>query len=478
MSTSNSQLSAHSLLSEARLLFHPLRIEEVDEHPLKGLVRFGPYSRSLLHSVIDPIRIAIVAPLGGVKAVQRLLNELCQQQAPNERRAYLVQYPGFTRVFRVGLAAASNNAMFEFPMEFEDALSRSQSPYITLADGISRALNAVCAHSHEFDVVAIYLPNRWQSGFFGPGQNGFDLHDYIKAIMASRGIATQIITDNALSYHCRCSVAWRLSIALYCKAGGVPWKMANSDPETAFVGLSYALREGQGPRFVTCCSQVFDADGAGLEFVAYETDDVHIERDNPFLNRNEMRRVMTRSLALYQRRHSGRLPKRVVVHKSTHFKPDEIEGCFDALHGSPAIDLIQIQQDVGWRGVLIDQPSTPGMTKGSPHGYPVHRGTTLQLDGKTILLWTQGNAPTAVGGKDFYKEGKGIPTPLMLRRCAGHGAWDPHCHSILGLTKMNWNNDGLYDRLPVTLAYAHVLARVIKRMPHMSPQAYQFRYFM
>jgi hypothetical protein len=368
--------------------------------------------------------------------------------------------------------------MFEFPKEFEDALARSQSPDVTLAQGILRALNAISAHRHEFDVVAIYLPNRWQAGFFGPGENGFDLHDYIKAIMASRGIPTQIIRDNALTYHCRCSVSWRLGIALYCKAGGVPWKMSNSDPETAFVGLSYALREGQGPKFVTCCSQVFDSDGAGLEFVAYETDDVHVERDNPFLTRNEMRRVMTRSLALYQRRHSGRVPKRVVVHKSTPFKPDEVEGCFDALRGSPAIDLIQIQQDVGWRGVLIDQPTAPGVTKGSPHGYPVHRGTTLQLDGKTTLLWTQGNAPTAVGGKDFYKEGKGIPTPLMLRRCAGHGAWDPHCQSILGLTKMNWNNDGLYDRLPVTLAYAHVLARVIKRMPQMNPQAYQFRYFM
>lgn len=478
MSTSPSQLSAHSLLPEARLLFHPARLEEVDEHPLRGLVRFGPYSRSLLHSVLDPIRVAIIAPFGGLKAVHRLLNELGQQHAPNERRAYLVNYPGFTRVFRVGLAAASGNALFEFPKEFDDALSKSQSPYVTLAEGISRALSGVSAHRHEFDVVAIYLPSRWQDGFFGPGENGFDLHDYIKAIMASRGIPTQIITDNALNYRCRCSVSWRLAIALYCKAGGVPWKMVNSDPETAFVGLSYALREGQGPKFVTCCSQVFDSDGAGLEFVAYETDDVHVERDNPFLNRNEMRRVMSRSLALYQRRHSGSVPKRVVVHKSTPFKPEEVEGCFDALRGSPAIDLIQIQQDVGWRGVLIDQPTAPGVTKGSPHGYPVHRGTTLQLDGKTTLLWTQGNAPTAVGGKDFYKEGKGIPTPLMLRRCAGHGAWEPHCQSILGLTKMNWNNDGLYDRLPVTLAYAHVLARVIKRMPQMNPQAYQFRYFM
>ena len=60
------------------------------------------------------------------------------------------------------------------------------------------------------------------------------------------------------------SVMWRLGIALYCKAGGVPWKLAEHDPETAFVGLSYAMRFGatQDVTFVTCCSQVFDSDGA------------------------------------------------------------------------------------------------------------------------------------------------------------------------------------------------------------------------
>ena len=108
--------------------------------------------------------------------------------------------------------------------------------------------------------------------------------------------------------------------------------------------------------FVTCCSQVFDSDGAGLEFIAYETDDVRIERDNPFLSRTEMRRVMARSLALYQRRHGGRSPKCVVIHKTTEFKPDEVDGCFDAWSSCEGIDLYQIQQNTLWRGVLIDPP--------------------------------------------------------------------------------------------------------------------------
>ena len=79
-------------------------------------------------------------------------------------------------------------------------------------------------------MVAIYLPNRWARGFFGPEGDEFDLHDYIKAVAAVRGIPTQVL-NGALAYPCRCSVMWRLGIAFYTKAGGIPWKLADVDPE-------------------------------------------------------------------------------------------------------------------------------------------------------------------------------------------------------------------------------------------------------
>ena len=73
--------------------------------------------------------------------------------------------------------------------------------------------------------------------------------------------------------------------------------MSDALPDTAYIGLSYALRKAtDGTDFVTCCSQVFDAEGAGLEFVAYETSDVKVVRRNPYLSHSEMRRVMARVL--------------------------------------------------------------------------------------------------------------------------------------------------------------------------------------
>jgi hypothetical protein len=83
--------------------------------------------------------------------------------------------------------------------------------------------------------------------------------------------------------------------------------------------------------------------------------------------------------------------------------------------------------------------------------------STFQLGPHEALLWTQGNLPAVAKGKDYYKEGKGTPEPLLLVRHAGLGSIDDLCRETLALTKMDWNNDGPYDRLPVTLNFAGTL---------------------
>jgi hypothetical protein len=200
---------------------------------------------------------------------------------------------------------------------------------------------------------------------------------------------------------------------------------------SAFIGIDYALRTATGPesRFAICCSQVFDAEGSGLEFVAYEADGVHMFGKNPFLRRDQMLKVMARSLAIYHRKHAGDPPRRVVVHKNTEFRSEEIEGVFDAFPTADNIELIHVQQQCGWRGVLISRPQ-------QPHGYPCHRGTALQIGSHEVLFWTQGNLPEITGGKDYYKEGKGIPEPLLRVRHAGLSSIDDVCRETLALTKV------------------------------------------
>ena len=319
----------------------------------------------------------------------------------------------------------------------------------------------------------ILLPEEWEPAFYGDKEDDFNLHHYIKAVAAFEGISTQFLNDQSLTYYCRCSVMWRLGIALYTKAGGVPWALADVDPGTAFIGIDYALRPTAtaDSRFAICCSQVFDAEGTGIEFVAYEADGVQMFGKNPFLHRDQMMKVMVRSLNIFQKKHNGDMPTRVIVHKNTEFKSYEVDGIFDALPNVENIELVHVQQNSHWQGVLIS-------SRNKADGYPCHRGTTVQLGEHTSLLWTQGNFPEVANGRAYFKEGKGTPAPLMLTRYAGRGSMDNICRETLALTKMDWNNDGPYDRMPVTLSFAGTLAAVIKQMPKLTPQSYPVRLFM
>jgi len=407
------------------------------------------------------------------------MKELNSVARPTERTDYLPEWPGFHRVFGLHMRGAGTGCHIELDKELESEFRDSSTPHVVLADRLIRAIQGLEAHRAKFDVLFIYIPQRWSPGYVGKPGEDFDLHDHIKAATAARRLPVQLVReDKALAYQHRASVMWRIGLALYAKAGGVPWKLAEVDPETAYIGISYAVRppDSGRPRFVTCCSQVFDAEGSGLEFVAYDAHEVEVQRDNPFLSRTEMFRVMTRSIDLYRRRHAGSSPRRVMVHKTTEFKTDEVDGCMEALHLCEAVDLVQIVEDVGWRGIRVD--SDDGATKGKAAAFPISRGTLIGLGPREALLWAHGDVRGINDRKAYFQGGRSTPCPVRLVRHAGHGPWDETARAILALSKMDWNNDSLYDPLPVTIGYAKVLARVVKRMRGLGSAPYQFRFFM
>ena len=473
-STKPYQLPGHWVFGEPYLRFGSKDARDVDIHPMRGLLRWGPYSKDKLAAVSNPIRLAMIAPFGASDRLVHQIRELEQSHQPRERKAYLPAFPGFEKIFGARIARGGQGTSIELPNDLTEQMLQSPTPHLVLAQALTRALFALRNLRNDYDVVVVLLTDVWSAGFRGPTNEDFDLHDYVKAYAASEGICIQILRDSsALDYHCRCSVAWRLGIALYTKAGGIPWVLADVESGTAFIGIDYALRAGGSAdsRFAICCSQVFDAEGSGLEFIAYEAEGVQMFGKNPFLRREQMLKVMARSLAIYQKKHAGDPPRRVVVHKNTQFRPEEVEGVFDALPHAENIELVHVQQSCGWRGVLISAPQ-------QPHGYPCRRGSALQLGDYEALLWTQGNLPEIANGKDYFKEGKGTPEPLLLTRYAGLGSIEDLCRETLALTKMDWNNDGPYDRLPVTLNFAGTLATIVKRMPKLEPRSYPVRLFM
>lgn len=466
------EFPGYRIFNEPELMFDALTPKPYHIHPLMGLIEFGPYSRQI--TPIDTIRVAVICPIGCLHVVRTLFSEFNKTHQPKERKDYLPSYIGFEQIFKSKILLLEESQSIQF--DSQKIINGNNKPYINLSNELATAIQAINRQSLDFDVLVIFLPESLSMGFTD-AETDFDLHDFIKATTAIHNIPTQILRESkAIDYNCRCSVMWRLSIALYVKAGGVPWKLASTNTETAFIGLSYSTRfNTQTNRFdfTTCCSQVFDADGTGLEFIAYDTGDIAFRvGDNPFLTRSEMRKLMSKSLSLYQKRHSGRAPKTLIVHKTSYFSKDEIDGAFDAIPSNIKLELLQIVESSNWRGIKYLKQGS-GAT---PASYPIERGCFFQSGQQEVMLWTQGNV--RLGGKNFFKEGKNIPAPITIRRFAGDGGWDQNCQAIMGLTKMNWNHDALYDKLPVTLGYAKVLASTIKRMNNMVNKPYEFRYFM
>jgi hypothetical protein len=410
-----------------------------------------------------------------------VFQEIRTKQRPQERRQYLQDFDGFSNVFGIGIDCPlqpQDERACELPMAQIVAALKDPEPQRQVAEIVLSGVRQLATKKHLFDVLVVYLPDWLSPAFRSPAEDlesDFDLHDTLKAACAAQGIPVQILNDDALKYFCRCSVAWRLSLAMYTKAGGIPWKLAGFENRHAYVGLSYCLRKGAPAQFVTCCSQIFDAEGTNLRFLLYESQDGLYEGKNPYLSRQDMRRVMARTIDLYQRQ-KGAPPTRLVVHKTTPFRPEETDGCIDALGSVDDLELLTVSASTPWHAIRIDAPKTAGL-KGEPAMYPVERGTVLPLGSFEYALWTQGNA-SGIGTGKYFKEGKGIPHPLLVTRHLGTGGAHSSARELLGLTKMNWNNDSLYDRLPVTLSYAAVLARVVKRLGTLSSSPYDFRFFM
>ena len=261
----------------------------------------------------------------------------------------------------------------------------------------------------------------------------------------------------------------------------MPWKLTGLSQDEAFIGISYAIKPAAGGNlYSTCCSQIFDPDGTGFHFVAYDAREFTQDgRRNPYLSYYEMQSVLSRSLQIYQSRHFGRTPRKITVHKNTAFKEEEILGALDSFRDGTEVELVQIVKSVPWKGIRFDEQKTP-----KPHNYPVERGDVrVQSNAMKHCLWTQGSVRgvhVSNPSNNVYKEGplKPTPSPILLRRFTGAGGWHETCSAILGLTKMDWNNNTLYKKLPATLVYSKYFADIVQQNPNIVDMVYDFRNFM
>lgn len=299
----------------------------------------------------------------------------------------------------------------------------------------------------------------------------FDFHDHIKAQAADpkRNFVTQIISPKTMVFseekQSAALIAWNFSVGTYYKATGVPWKLADINENTCFIGISFYHEIIKGNKAMR----------ASIAQVYMRTGESQVITGRPFewnqeekgryvqLNSSQMAEIVSDSVRIFydQRRI---LPERLVVHKSSRFSEEEIKGCLDGAENVDEIDLVHISEDVGFRAYH------------HKHDFPVVRGTlvTHSHESNEAMLFTSGYVPALAS-----YPGPSAPRPIHLKCQRIDTSIETICTDILGLSKLDWNSSTFYTKLPVTIGVSKKVGDILAEMvlANISPPP-SYRYYM
>jgi hypothetical protein len=274
-------------------------------------------------------------------------------------------------------------------------------------------------------------------------------------------VPTQVVRlqtyDPAYEVQSEATRAWNLSVALLYKAGAIPWRPASLDNETCFVGVSFHhLKRRGGSLLYASVAHAFS--NAVEPFILRGSPIPHHQTKNkqPYLLPAEAEAIGRRVVDGYRIR-TGANPLRLVIHKTSHFAPEEVEGFASATKNEVPNTSLVWMRSTGFRLLRrgLQEPL---------------RGTFCNVGDDRTFLFTTGYVK-------WWEEypGPHIPAPLEI------GADDPLARSfeILSLSKMNWNSaDGL-GRMPITLGFARRVGMIMTELDEDDPEPNpSYRFYM
>ncbi len=289
--------------------------------------------------------------------------------------------------------------------------------------------------------------------------NGFfNIHHALKAHAMRTGFTTQVVWESTLKDSNPASVAWNLFTALYYKAGNNPWRLQSLPDNTCYVGVSFFKESPRiGADLQTSLAQVFGA-GEGIVLKG-EKAVFNKERDRkPHLSEDGAEKLLARAIQSYTLQHNAP-PKRVVVHKTSRYWPEELRGMRKALAGIYYYDFL-----------ALESRETRFMRVGKR---PPLRGTVIQLGRRNYLIYCNGYVP-------YLRSypGKRIPRPLEVIEHHGDSPAVTVCQEILALTKLNWNSCAFGSGIPITIRFARDVGKILTELPKDVQPATKYKFYM
>ena len=278
----------------------------------------------------------------------------------------------------------------------------------------------------------------------------FDLHDYLKVVGFEYKLKTQVIKPKTLRFESGtedpATIAWNFVVANFYKSTGIPWKLADLEPETVHVGVSFYNDIGLQavPVVRAAIAQVYMKTGDSQVIRGMEIP-VQREEESRILNLTEGQAfdILDKAIALFRRQHDNMDPLRIVVHKKSPFTDNELNGFHKAAEGINIQDYLHISERPDLR-VLANRK------------YPIMRGSVFVENEKEFYIFTTGYIPAF----DTYP-GSEVPRPLKISIAEPKSPISTLARDIMNLTKLDWNTASFAKHLPVTISVSQKVGDIM-----------------
>lgn len=254
--------------------------------------------------------------------------------------------------------------------------------------------------------------------------------------------------------------AWNLLTALYYKAGGTLWRLTRDPSEysACYVGISF-YRSIDRDRLLTSVAQVFNERGEG---VIVRGANAFIDKNDrqPHLSKNDAYDLLCNAIKTYRKEHRT-IPARLVIHKTSMSNSEEIDGFREATDNEriDTLDLLNLRRSF----TRLFRIGT----------YPPIRGSYIQLDDRSGLIYLRGSVPFFQCYPGLY-----IPKPIEFHVSIANSGMHTIAKEILALSKLNWNNTQFDGGEPITVRAARRVGDILKCVSSDENIQNNFRYFV
>lgn len=442
--------------------------------PRIGLLKGGPFGFADIDKEIEfkAINCGVIGTPETIVKMKYFIQKISFGFGANDKTYGSLGFPGLNKLsplkFSIRILPQWEASIFEREigrLKSEPDKNKKKNMFIEL---IEKKIVKILRSDPKPSILFVALSRKISALFQRPGIKSDDIifanRNYPNTVFESEGdinfrsivkilgmkynIPTQLVQESTVDFNAEedeVTTAWNFAVAQYYKDNSLPWKFSELEQNVCYVGISFYRDFSKKTLAMnTSMAQVFLYTGESfiMEGDSFEWEKTRHEK-TPHLDIEKSKSIIDKILKLYKEI-KGVYPSRIVIHKTSKFTDEEIEGFYQNKGKIENIDMITINSRSKYRFYRQDK-------------YPIMRGTLISSVNSTKhLLCTFGYIPYL----ETYP-GMRSPIPLEITQFTMNTSIEKICSEILILTRLDWNNIKYCQRMPVTLKFSELVGNIL-----------------